>query len=113
MSPDELFYAFPAPVPDLCWRLRDLVLDEAPEVVEAVRPRRRSLGFDLNRHFCSVAPQRDHARLLFEQGTDLADPDGRLEGSGSQVRWLRFERDEDIDEDMVRHFLRLAIARQR
>ncbi len=112
MSPEELFYAFPEPVPDLCWRLRDLVFEEAPEAVEAVRPRWRLLGFDLRRYFCAVAPQKDHARLLLEQGIDLPDPEGKLEGSGTQVRWLRFERLEDIDEDVVRHFLRLAIEHQ-
>ena len=113
MSPEELFYAFPAPVPDLCWRLRDLVLEEAPGAVEAVRPRWRLLGFDLNRSLCAVAPQRDHARLVFEHGSELSDPDGHLQGSGAQARWLRFERDEDIDEAVVRTFLRQAIAKQR
>jgi hypothetical protein len=112
MSPEELFYAFPEPVPDLCWRLRDLVFEEAPDAVEAVRPRWRVLGFDLQRYFCAVAPQRDHARLVFEWGVELDDPDGKLEGSGSQVRWLRFDREGDIDDQVVRHFLRLAIQHQ-
>ena len=111
MSPEELFYGFPAPVPDICWRLRDLVLEQAPGAVESVRPRWRVLGFDLNQYFCAVAPQRDHARLLFEHGVELSDPEGKLEGSG-KGRWLEFKRTEDIDEDLVRHFLRLAIAQQ-
>ena len=113
MTPEELFYGFPEPVPTVCWRLRDLVLEEAPAAVEAVRPRWRVLGFDLERYFCAVAPQRDHARLLFEQGVELDDPDNELLGSGSQVRWLQFDTLEAIDEAQVRRFLKSAIITQR
>ena len=68
MTPEELFYGFPHPVPDVCWQLRDLVMEVAPDAVEKVRPGWRLLGFDLNQYFCAVAPQRDHARLMFERG---------------------------------------------
>ena len=109
MSPDELFYGFPEPVPTVCWRLRDLVFEIAPDAVEAVRPRGKHLGFDLAGYFCSVAPQPEGARIVFEFGIELPDPDQRLEGSGAQVRWLSYRRVEDIDEDLVRGFLRAAV----
>ena len=112
MTPEELFYGFPHPVPDLCWRLRDIVVEECPEAVEKVRPGWRLLGFDLKQYFCAVAPQRDHARLVFERGAELDDPDSALEGTGSQVRWLLFRQESDIDETQVRHFIRAAVALQ-
>lgn len=112
MTPEELFYGFPHPVPDLCWQLRDIVMDVAPNAVEKVRPGWRLLGFDLNQYFCAVAPQRDHARLVFERGMELEDPDGRLQGTGTQVRWLRFDAPEDIDEAVVRAFVEAAVALQ-
>ena len=112
MTPDDLFYGFPHPVPDICWRLRDLVAEVSPDAVEKVRPGWRLLGFDLNEYFCAVAPQKDHARLLFERGAELADPDGHLQGTGTQVRWLQFSEESDIDEDVVRSFVRAAIALQ-
>ena len=112
MSPEELFYGFPSPVPDLCWRLRDLVVEVAPEAEEKVRPGWRRLGFELNETFCAVAPQRDHARLLFERGSELQDPGGRLQGTGSQGRYLRFDQESDIDDDEVRAFVAAAIALQ-
>ncbi|MEQ1569267.1 MAG: DUF1801 domain-containing protein [Myxococcota bacterium] len=112
MTPEELFYNFPEPVPATCWRLRDLVIEEAPDAVEAVRPRWRLLGFDLRRYFCAVAPQKDHARLLFEFGVELDDPERHLLGSGTQVRYLSFDRPDAIDEQVVRRFLRLAIENQ-
>ncbi|MCB9687068.1 MAG: DUF1801 domain-containing protein [Alphaproteobacteria bacterium] len=112
MTPEELFYGFPEPVPAVCWKLRDIVLEEAPDAVEAVRPRWKLLGFDLDQYFCAVAPQRDHARILFEHGIELDDPDGKLQGSGSQVRYLRYDSPDDVDEALVRDFVRKAIAYQ-
>lgn len=112
MTPEELFYGFPEPIPAVCWKLRDIVLEEAPDAVEAVRPRWKVLGFDLDRYFCAVAPQRDHARLLFEFGVELDDPKGRLQGSGAQVRFLRYETPDEVDEALVREFVRKAIAHQ-
>jgi hypothetical protein len=110
VSPDELFYTFPEPVPTVCWRLRDLVLEVAPEAVEEVRPRWKHLGFNLDGYFCAVAPQVDGARIVFDNGVELPDPDGRLEGYGPQVRWLSYARAEDIDEELVRGFLRAALT---
>jgi hypothetical protein len=113
LSTEELFYTFPEPVPALCWRLRDLVLEVAPDARELVRPGWKLLGFDLDRYFCAVAPQRDHARLLFEHGHELADPKGKLEGrGGTQVRWLKFKNLDAIDEKLVKHFVRLAVKQQ-
>lgn len=112
MTPEALFYSFPEPVPDLCWSLRDLVLEAAPDAVERVRPGWRLLGFDLRQYFCGIAPQADHVRLLFERGAELDDPEARLAGAGTQVRYLRFDREEDVDPELVQHFVRLAIALQ-
>lgn len=112
MSAEELFYSFPEPVPTLCWKLRDLVLAEAPQAIEGVRPRWKVLGFNLERYFCAIAPQRDHARLLFEYGVELEDPNRALLGSGERVRYLSYSASEPIDEAVVRNFLRLAIAHQ-
>lgn len=112
MTPEELFYGFPNPVPDICWQLRDLVMEVAPEAVEKVRPGWRLLGFELNQTFCAVAPQRDHVRLVFERGGELDDPDGVLIGTGTQVRWMRFDALDDVDDDVVRSFVTAAVALQ-
>lgn len=112
MTPEELLYSFPEPVPAMCWKLRDLILEVAPGAAEAVRPRWKVLGFDLEKYFCAVAPQRDHARLLFEYGVELPDPDGTLLGNGSQVRFLRFDSLDAIDDDVVRRFVKAAVDHQ-
>ena len=42
----------------------------------------------------------------------LDDPKGRLQGSGAQVRFLRYETPDEVDEALVREFVRKAIAHQ-
>jgi hypothetical protein len=113
VSPEELFYTFPEPVPSVCWRLRDLVLEVAPDAVEAVRPRWRHVGYGVESAetpFCAVAPQKDGARIVFDNGVDLPDPDRRLQGSGEKVRWLAWRRPEEVDDELVRVFVRAAIT---
>lgn len=76
--PDDLL-----PIVD---RMRRLVRDVAPEVSERAYPGWRLIGYRLNRYFCGIYPVAGGVRLLFEQGRGLHDPDGLLEGDGSQTR---------------------------
>jgi hypothetical protein len=68
------------------------VLAADPDLSEKVYPGWRGVGF---RHpeagyVCGIFPQPDgELRLLFERGAALPDPDGVLEGSGTQTRYLR------------------------
>ena len=101
--PPELFLdAFPDPIQAIGHRLRALVREAVPNVVERVRPGWHLVGYDAPRHegeasrrsayFAYVAPERHHIHLGFEQGYLMRDPDHRLEGEGitRQVRWLTF-----------------------
>lgn len=111
MTPESLFYGFPHPVPDVCWQLRDLVMEVAPDAVEKVRPGWKRLELELTQVFCAVAPQRDHARLQFERGSELQDPNGLLQGTG-HMRWLSYSTMEEIDDEAVRSFVAAAVALQ-
>jgi hypothetical protein len=46
---------------------------------------------------------------VFDNGVELPDPHGRLEGYGEKVRWLSYGRVEDVDDELVRGFVREAI----
>jgi hypothetical protein len=39
-------------------------------------------------YVCAIFPRDGEVRLLFEHGARLADPDGVLEGDGTQTRYL-------------------------
>jgi hypothetical protein len=115
VTPEDLFYGFPEPVPAICWKLRDLVLEAAPGAAEAVRPRWRSLGFSLDdpaTPFCSVAPQKDHARVVFDLGVELPDPERKLLGAGTSMRFLQYDALDEVEDEVVRRFVRLAFENQ-
>lgn len=53
----------------------------------------------------------DHVTLCFLQGAALDDPDGLLQGSGSQVRHIKLAGASDLDRAPIRALLKQAIAR--
>jgi hypothetical protein len=49
--------------------------------------------------------------LFFMYGVSLDDPDGLLEGSGSQVRSIRFSAPETLDDPRIEALIANAVAR--
>lgn len=87
-DPEEILKPAIAKIRAVANRLRRLVLAEVPEAEEAGYPGWRLIGYRAPSYFCFVAPLDDHVRLGFEHGAKLDDPDGLLEGSGKQVRYV-------------------------
>jgi hypothetical protein len=64
------------------------VLAAEPWFEERIYRGWRGIGF---RHpeagyVCGLFPEHDEVRIVFEHGASMADPDGRLEGEGTQTR---------------------------
>src|SRR5687767_13694241 len=70
-----------------------------PSAAEGVRVGWWLLGFSAPRYFAFVAPAEDEVRIGFEHGVLLDDQWGLLEGTGSQVRWIRVRRIEDLERE--------------
>ncbi len=66
-------------------------------------------------YFCFIAPFPNRIMLGFEYGIQLFDPNLRLEGDGTQVRYLTVREKEDIDPKSFRVFIAEAaqVALQR
>ena len=99
--------------------LRDLVKQVVPDAVERVRPGWGLIGYDVpvgrgkTRYFAFVWAEPEHVHLGFEHGVLMDDPAGLLQGRGEtkQVRWLTFQRLDEIPpeaEDLVREAVRVA-----
>ena len=78
--------------------------DAVPDAIERVRLGWHLIGYDLplrryGVYFAYVAPEPVHVHLGFEYGVFMDDPQGLLQGAGvtKQVRWLTFERPDEID----------------
>lgn len=59
----------------------------------------------------SVAVYPRWVSLFFFQGKELPDPEGRLEGSGNQVRHIRIDSLDLFDDPAVRALMDEAVAR--
>ena len=96
------------PVRNLVKGLRQLVLDTAPELQEAVKWSFPT--YTLQGNVCNIVPYTKHVILGFFRGTDLADPRGLLEGTGKNLRHVKVRVPKDIGRPAVRALIREAVA---
>lgn len=95
----------------LARRLRSLIAEVLPGVVEVPWPKQRVAGYGvgpkkMSEHFCYIAAHRDHANLGFNYGAELLDPDGLLDGPGKLLRHVRLAADADMERPALRQLLR-------
>ena len=119
-SPEEFLSSFPPEIQSLANELRLLVKETIPKVKEAVYPGWKLIGYRVKKgkrdaYFCFIAPFDNRLMLGFEYGIQLFDPELRLEGEGSQVRYLTVREKQDIEPEVFRAFIAEAaqIALQR
>ena len=119
-TPEEFLSTFPPDIQALAAELRALVKQTTPNVKEAVYTGWKLIGYRVKQgrrdaYFCFIAPFPNRIMLGFEYGIQLFDPDLRLEGEGTQVRYLTIREKEDIEPEVFRAFIAEAaqIALQR
>jgi SAM-dependent methyltransferase len=85
---------------DLALWVREIVLASEPDLTERVYLGWDGIGF---RHpdagyVCAIYPrdQEQEVRLLFEHGVRLDDPEGLLEGAGTQTRFIRIREEDEL-----------------
>jgi hypothetical protein len=93
---------------------REMILAAEPEFGERVYRGWRGVGF---RHpeagyVCAIFPKDDHVELLFEHGASLADPEGRLEGGGTQTRLFAVRSSDADTEQSIRELVQQAVAQR-
>ena len=109
-TPDEFLSGFPSQVQFLANELRGLVKETVANVNEAVYPGWKLIGYRAKKgrrsaYFCFIAPFENRIMLGFEYGIQLFDPELRLEGEGTQVRYLTVREQEDIQPEIFRAFI--------
>jgi hypothetical protein len=92
--------------------LRALVLEAESDLAERVYPGWDGIGF---RHadagyVCAIYPREGEVRLLFEHGARLDDPDGLLEGHGSQTRHVTLQAPDEQLRAPLASLVRDAVA---
>lgn len=101
-------------VQDVARRVRDLIIEIFPEVVEVPWPHQKTVGYGvgpkkMSEHFCYLAPQRDRVNLGFFHGANLADPDNLLEGTGKKLRHVKVRSVEQAEKSYTRELIRNSL----
>ena len=112
--PESDFASWVSPLPDhqgkLAARLRELIFAVIPDATEAIKWSRPCYGTKSGGLICYLHATKNHVNLGFENGADLPDPDQLLEGTGKNMRHIKFRLDQDIDESAVTAILRQALT---
>jgi len=109
-TPEEFLSTFPPEMQMLANELRALVKETVPNVNESVYTGWKLIGYRVKKgrrdaYFCFLAPFPNRMMLGFEYGIQLFDPDLRLEGEGTQVRYLTVREKADIEPEVFRGFI--------
>ncbi len=108
---EDLLSEHPETVTATAQRLREVLLDAHPQLEERVRRGWHSINYrdPMAGFVCALFPTADRVQLVFEHGARLPDPDGRLTGTGRQVRALEFTTPDEVDPAVVLPFLDHAV----
>jgi hypothetical protein len=109
-TPNEFLSSYPPAIQSLANEVRALVKETVPSISEAVYPGWKLIGYRVKKgrrsaYFCFIAPFENRIMLGFEYGVQLFDPELRLEGEGTQVRYLTVREQEDIQPEIFRAFI--------
>jgi hypothetical protein len=118
--PNPRYLEFLAPfdphIRELALATRALVLETAPESKELIYDAYNAVasGFTFTGRpsdaFVHIAVYAKWVNLGFNRGSELDDPQKKLQGSGRWVRHLRIMSVEDLNERSLRAFLKAAVS---
>ena len=92
---------------EIVQKVREIVKSECPDVKE--RMMYGGIMFSAKEDFGGVFAYASHVSMEFSNGAAFDDPDGVLLGGGKNRRHLKFGSVDDVDEEIVRGFVRQAI----
>ena len=103
---DEYFQQLEAPLKEVALKLRSII-DSMPGELEQ-QLKWNVPTWSKNKNICSIMAHKHHVSLQLMQGARLADVE-LLEGSGKDMRHLKFSQVDDINTEMIKKLLSQAI----
>jgi hypothetical protein len=92
---------------DAAQQLRALVRAAAPNATESFKWGQPI--YEQNGPFCYFKSSADHITFGFWRGTELNDPDWKLEGDGDRMKHLKIRSADDVNEAALGGFVRQAV----
>lgn len=101
-------------IKEIAKRLRNLIAEVYPDVVEVPWPKQRIVGYGvgpkkMSEHFCYIGAHSDHVNLGFYYGAQLPDPEGLLEGTGKKLRHIKVREVDEVDRPALRHMVQSSL----
>jgi len=105
-------------VREIAERLRALIIDVYPEVVEVPWPKQKIIGYGvgpkkMSEHFCYIGAYREHVNLGFYYGAELPDPRGLMEGTGKKLRHIKVKNIEKVDQPALRDIIQDSLEERK
>jgi len=101
-------------VAEVAGALRIAVLDGLPGAIEWFDPGNRLLAIGTQRSMrdllFAIIPHRAHVNLQLADGVDLANQDGRIEGTGKRVRHVKVRSVDDARAGWLRAIVAAQVA---
>jgi hypothetical protein len=88
---DTMIAKMSPPVAKTVAALRALVKTKVPGVTEKAQAAWKTINFDRNGGLIAIGGHANWATIGFMRGTELDDPEGRLQGTGKTMRNVRIE----------------------
>ena len=92
----------------ICEALRNIILDAGPELRESIKW--SNPIYEKNGRVFYLSATERYVNLGFFDGANLADPDGRIAGTGKKMRHVKVRALEDIDKVQFAAWVGEAIA---
>ena len=111
---DDYIAMLPAWQQDVCQRLRDLIHDADPEVVETIKRTVRPY-FVLDGNVCALLAANDHVNLFLYDGGIVPDPEAIITAGhdNKTARTISFNQGEEINAGALKAMLKQIIANNR
>ena len=98
----------------LARRIRELIAEVYPDVVEVPWPNQGVIGYGvgpkkMSEHFCYIGAYLNHINLGFNYGADLPDPERLLGGSGKKFRHVKIESEYLIESPALKQIIESAV----
>lgn len=111
---EEMVSSCTPPIQEIARRLRALVQEIDPDVVEVIWLRQQIAGYGvgpkkMSEHYTYIAPQSAHVNLGFYYGAHLPDPEGRMGGSGRNMRHVKVRSLDDAADPALKALVAAAL----
>jgi hypothetical protein len=108
----EYIASLPSPQREICQSLRELILENFPQIREEFKHNYPAYYYE-GKRICSTGGFKRHANLELDYGAHLDDPQGRVVGVGKNIRHIKIRSLEEVDRDYFSDLLQQSIKHHR